>query len=179
MKFQIFILSLFIFSTMILMPSYAQEMPSSNIKIFQLTHNQTDYDIPYVLSNGNINTIDLDPDAIRISLSEIENSGFMEINIPSEFYNMLPCVYPQTDYPDYFIEIFGEIGWLLRGKRTATVRCIGDVEAIRINGDMFMQFLEQRPDVGFQVMRNITLLITKRLSQTNSLLKQILWNINF
>jgi len=75
-------------------------------------------------------------------------------------------------------EIFGEIGWLLRKKRTATVRCIGDVEAIRINGDEFMQFLEQRPEVGFQVMRNIAYLITKRLSQTNSLLKQILWNIN-
>ena len=75
-------------------------------------------------------------------------------------------------------DLFGEIGWLHRKNRTATVRCIGDVEAIRINGDKFMQYLEQHPQVGFQVMRNIALLITRRLSQTDSLLKQILWNIN-
>ena len=75
-------------------------------------------------------------------------------------------------------DLFGEIGWLHRKNRTATVRCIGDVEAIRINGDKFMRYLEQRPEVGFQVMRNIAHLITERLSQTDSLLKQILWNIN-
>ena len=75
-------------------------------------------------------------------------------------------------------DLFGEIGWLLKKKRTATVRCIGDVEAIRIDGENFMQFLENHPDVGFHVMRNMSVLITNRLSETNNLLKQILWNIN-
>ena len=75
-------------------------------------------------------------------------------------------------------DLFGEIGWLQQKPRTATVRCLGDVDAIRINGDVFMQYLEQHPQVGFQVMRNIALLITKRLSRTDSLLKQILWNID-
>jgi len=76
------------------------------------------------------------------------------------------------------IEIFGEIGWLLKARRTATVRCIGDVDVIRINGDELMKYLETHPDVGFQVMRNISTLISKRLWQSNGLLKQILWNIN-
>lgn len=75
-------------------------------------------------------------------------------------------------------DLFGEIGWLHRKNRTATVRCTGDVEAILINGDKFIQYLEQQPKVGFQVMRNIAQLITKRLSEINSLLKKILWNIN-
>ena len=75
-------------------------------------------------------------------------------------------------------ELFGEIGWLLRKKRTATVRCIGEVDAIRINGDLFMTLLEQHPDMGFQVMRNLSTLITRRMSQASGLLKQILWNID-
>lgn len=74
------------------------------------------------------------------------------------------------------IEIFGEIGWLLKAKRTATVRCVGDVDVIRIDGDKFMKYLESHPEVGFQVMRNISTLISKRLWQSNGLLKQILWN---
>jgi CRP-like cAMP-binding protein len=73
-------------------------------------------------------------------------------------------------------ELFGEISWISGSKRTATVRCIGDVVAIRINGDQFMAYLQSHPETGFIVMRAIAGLVADSLSATNQLLKQILWN---
>lgn len=77
------------------------------------------------------------------------------------------------------VEVFGEISWLTRRKRTATVRCRGEVEAIRIDGNAFMHYLEQHPKAGFEIMRKISLLLAQRLESTNMLLKQILWNSTF
>jgi len=73
-------------------------------------------------------------------------------------------------------EIFGEISWLLSGKRTATIRCKGEVEAIHVDGTQFMQYLESHPRAGFLIMRRIAIILAQRLNKTNSLLKQILWN---
>jgi CRP-like cAMP-binding protein len=73
-------------------------------------------------------------------------------------------------------EVFGEISWLTKENRTATVRCIGEVEAIRIDGDAFMRYLESHPQVGFSVLRNLAITLSKRLGTTDALLKQILWN---
>jgi CRP-like cAMP-binding protein len=75
-------------------------------------------------------------------------------------------------------ELFGEISWLYKGNRTATVRCLGDVEAIRIHGEQFMNYLTRRPEIGFQVMKKIAQLLAGRLTEADSLLKQILWNAN-
>jgi CRP/FNR family cyclic AMP-dependent transcriptional regulator len=75
-------------------------------------------------------------------------------------------------------EIFGEISWLTRRNRTATIRCLGEVDAIRIDGQKFMQYLDNNPQVSFSVMKNIALLLADRLNQADSLLKQILWNTN-
>jgi CRP-like cAMP-binding protein len=73
-------------------------------------------------------------------------------------------------------ELFGEISWLTNGKRTASVRCKGDVEAIRIDGKALMNFLENNPEIGFLIMRRIALIISERMEKTDSLMKQILWN---
>jgi CRP-like cAMP-binding protein len=73
-------------------------------------------------------------------------------------------------------ELFGEISWVTGRKRTASVRCIGDVEAIRIDGEKLMAYLESHPETGFTVMRSVALLVANSLSETDQLLKQILWN---
>ena len=73
-------------------------------------------------------------------------------------------------------EVFGEISWLTRRKRTATVRCYGPVEVIRINGTMLDSFVEATPRVGFHIMRQIAINLSGSLTQTSDLLKQILWN---
>jgi len=75
-------------------------------------------------------------------------------------------------------ELYGEISWLSGGKRTATVRCVSEVEAIKIEGDIFTNYLYENPKVGFFVMKHIAKLLSGRLDQTNNLLKQLLWNSN-
>ncbi len=73
-------------------------------------------------------------------------------------------------------ELFGEISWLTNGKRTASVRCRGPVEAIRIDGKALMAFLEKNPEIGFLIMRRVALIMSERIEETDDLMKQILWN---
>jgi CRP-like cAMP-binding protein len=74
------------------------------------------------------------------------------------------------------MEVFGEISWITGRRRTATVRCRGEVDAIRIDGARFMDYIEKHPRIGFLVMRRIAGLLSERLISTDTLLKQILWN---
>lgn len=73
-------------------------------------------------------------------------------------------------------QIFGEISWLTNSRRTAGVRCHGNVEAIRIDGQALMQYLEEHPAVGFHITRQIATLLSRRMEDSNRLLKQLLWN---
>ncbi len=73
-------------------------------------------------------------------------------------------------------EIFGEISWLVGRKRTATIRSVGEVEIIRIDGQKLTNYLRTHPETGFIIMRAIANLLAESLSQTDQLLKQILWN---
>jgi CRP-like cAMP-binding protein len=74
--------------------------------------------------------------------------------------------------------LFGEISWLTSRKRTATVRCHGDVEAIQINGEQLNRYMESDPMAGYHIMRRIAVLLADSLEDTSNLLKQILWNAN-
>lgn len=74
--------------------------------------------------------------------------------------------------------LIGEVAWLTRGRRTATVRCLGEVEAIRINGDALTAYLETNARAAFLIMRNLAKLLATRLSSTDNLLKQLLWNMH-
>lgn len=74
------------------------------------------------------------------------------------------------------VEVFGEVSWLLGGGRTATVRCVNEVLAIRIDGQVLMAYLEQNPASGFEIMRRIACQTAQRLKSTDVLLKQLLWN---
>ena len=73
-------------------------------------------------------------------------------------------------------ELFGEISWLTNCKRTASVRCRGPVEAIRIDGKALMGFLEKNSDIGFLIMRRVAFIMSERIEETDDLMKQILWN---
>jgi len=73
-------------------------------------------------------------------------------------------------------EIIGEISWLTRQKRSATIRCSSEVEAVCIDGDKLEAYLESRPVAGHAVMKQIARFLANRLNQSNILLKQILWN---
>lgn len=73
-------------------------------------------------------------------------------------------------------EVFGEVSWITRRKRTATVRCRGEVTAIRVDGRNLLRYMEANAEFGFQVMRNVANVLAERLVATDNLLKQILWN---
>jgi len=73
-------------------------------------------------------------------------------------------------------ELFGEMAWLSGKKRTASIRCHGSVKAIRIDGDALFKYLQASPELGFVFMHRLALLVTQRLGDSSSLLKQILWN---
>jgi len=73
-------------------------------------------------------------------------------------------------------ELYGEMAWLSGKKRTASVRCHGGVEAIRIDGDALLEYFRRYPDLGFLFMHRLAVLLSQRLSDASSLLKQVLWN---
>lgn len=75
-------------------------------------------------------------------------------------------------------DLFGEISWLTAGKRTASARCRGDVEAIKVDGSALMRHLEKNSEAGFKVLRRIALILSQRLEESDSLMKQLLWNAN-
>ena len=73
-------------------------------------------------------------------------------------------------------DIFGEVGWLCNGNRSATVRSVGEVEVIRIDGNKLKEFIFANPEPGLKLIFNIAQILADRLNSTDSLLKQVLWN---
>jgi len=73
-------------------------------------------------------------------------------------------------------DVFGEMAWLTNAPRTASVRCHGNVQAIRIDGVALSEYLNGHPDIGYVIMRQIALTLSQRMQGTDALLKQILWN---
>ena len=54
-------------------------------------------------------------------------------------------------------DFFGEMALLAPGKRMATVRADGDVQALRISAERFQEFLVQRPRVALSMMEALVL----------------------
>jgi CRP/FNR family cyclic AMP-dependent transcriptional regulator len=54
-------------------------------------------------------------------------------------------------------DFFGEMAVLAPGKRMATVRTNGDVQALRISAEGFQEFLVQRPRVALSMMKELVL----------------------
>ena len=75
-------------------------------------------------------------------------------------------------------DLYGELSWLTGRKRTASARCRGEVEAARVDGDALMDQLKRDTDIGFKVIHRIALTLAQRLEQSDSLIKQLLWNTN-
>ena len=76
-------------------------------------------------------------------------------------------------------DIFGEIGWLCSGHHSATVRSVGEIEIIRIDGNELRKFIFDNPDIGFNIIYKMSQALAERLSTTDSLLKQVLWNAGY
>ncbi|NCF11294.1 MAG: cyclic nucleotide-binding domain-containing protein [Gammaproteobacteria bacterium] len=64
-------------------------------------------------------------------------------------------------------EVVGEIAWLTGATRSATVRCRGDLVALRIDGASLMSYLEEHRDTGFEVMRRMMRALAQKLIDAN------------
>ncbi|MDX1593783.1 MAG: cyclic nucleotide-binding domain-containing protein [Gammaproteobacteria bacterium] len=64
-------------------------------------------------------------------------------------------------------EVVGEIAWLTGATRSATVRCRGNLTALRIDGPQLMAYLEAHPEVGFVVMRRMMRALANKLIDAN------------
>ena len=76
-------------------------------------------------------------------------------------------------------ELFGELSWIQgqgQSVRTATVRCVSEVEVIEVDGTALLRYLENNTQVGFIVMRRIAKVLANRMTHSDVLLKQLLWN---
>jgi CRP-like cAMP-binding protein len=54
-------------------------------------------------------------------------------------------------------DFFGEMALLAPGKRMATVRADGDVQALRISAERFQEFIVQRPRIALTMMKELVL----------------------
>ena len=63
-------------------------------------------------------------------------------------------------------ELFGEMSVLLGGKRTATVKVVRDVKALRIIKEDIVKFLDSSPEIA----RDITFMLARRLAETSQIL---------
>lgn len=66
-------------------------------------------------------------------------------------------------------ELMGEMGVLMNGPRTATVRAKGPVRALRISADVFLRLLTENPEVALDVMRQLSERLARSLRRIESL----------
>ena len=64
-------------------------------------------------------------------------------------------------------QMFGEMGLVDRGSRSATARALSDVALYVVDCDAFLALSEQLPILGYQVMRNIAADLSFKLRQRN------------
>ena len=73
-------------------------------------------------------------------------------------------------------DVFGEMGWLTDAPRTASVRCHGNVHAIRVDGRALNEYLNSHTELGYVIMKHVAQTLAQRMQGTDALLKQTLWN---
>lgn len=73
-------------------------------------------------------------------------------------------------------DVFGEMSWLTNAPRTASVRCHGAVQAVRVDGTALSEYLNSHAELGYVMMKQVAQTLAQRMQGTDALLKQILWN---
>ncbi len=74
--------------------------------------------------------------------------------------------------------ILGEMAWLTKAPRTATIRSHGPAELIQINGKALEAYLENNTQAGYHFMKQLAIQISENTRETSDVLKQLLWRDN-
>ena len=64
-------------------------------------------------------------------------------------------------------QIFGEMGLVDRGARSATVRVVSDTDVYIVDYERFLALCDQSPTLGYRVMRNIAADLSFKLRHSN------------
>ena len=64
-------------------------------------------------------------------------------------------------------QIFGEMGLVDRGARSATVRAVSDTDVYIVDYERFLALCDQSPTLGYRVMRNIAADLSFKLRHSN------------
>lgn len=68
-------------------------------------------------------------------------------------------------------EMFGEIAWLLGGKRSASVKCRTSCKFIQIDGGKFYAYCHDQPAAGVELLSRIAALAAQRVLHLSEMLK--------
>jgi len=64
-------------------------------------------------------------------------------------------------------EVFGELPLFDNQPRSASVIAISDCELVEMNSDSLITFLDQHPDIGYEVFRELNYMLVRRLRNAN------------
>lgn len=90
-----------------------------------------------------------------------------EVNVGTKF-SPLPTAM-ELDLYAINNETYGEIAWILGGKRTAGVTCKTYCEFIRIDGDKLFAYCQTNPSVGFDLISRIAAVLAQRVVHLTNL----------
>lgn len=68
-------------------------------------------------------------------------------------------------------ELFGEVAWILGGKRTASVKCKNTCKFIRIDGSKLYAYCQANPAMGVVLMTRIAAVMAQRVVHLSEQLK--------
>lgn len=70
-------------------------------------------------------------------------------------------------------ELFGELAVLTNAPRSTALRARGDLVAMRITDEMFLKLLAENPEVALDVMRQLSIKLTRTHHQYEALRRQL------
>lgn len=68
-------------------------------------------------------------------------------------------------------ELFGEIAWILGGKRSASVKCKKKSKFIKIDGGQLFDYCQSHPTAGVELMTRIAAVMAQRVIHLSEQLK--------
>jgi len=75
-------------------------------------------------------------------------------------------------------DLFGELNLFEQNPRSASVAAISDVKLLEINGEHLSHYLNQRPEIGYPILKDLFQLMVTRLNKANRRIEYLLgWGL--